>query len=79
MSSSSVGQTILQIVQYADTAFDTAAPFLGLADLEPLADALNALVQKVGAAVQKTTPPLAAEVAAADAAAKAAELAAGLK
>ena len=71
--------TVLQIIGYADTAFDVAAPFAGLGELTPLADALNALAQKVAAAVQKTTPPVAAEIAAADAAAKAAEVAAGLK
>lgn len=71
--------TLLQLVQYADTAFDIIAPFLGVSEFSPLADAVNALAQKIAGAAQKTSPTLSAEVAAADVAAKAAEVAAGLK
>jgi hypothetical protein len=72
--------TFLQIVSYADMAADVAFPMVGQPELAIMADALNAVVQKVAAVLAKQTESvIAAEVAAADLAAKAAEIAAGLK
>jgi hypothetical protein len=72
--------TVLQIINYADMAADIALPLAGQPELVALADALDVVVQKVAAAIAtQTTNTLAAEVAAADLAAKAAEAAAGLK
>lgn len=72
--------TVLQIINYADMAADIALPLAGQPELVALADALNAVVQKIAAAAAKqTSNAVAAEVAAADLAAQAAELAGGLK
>lgn len=71
---------ILQFVEYADKAADIALPLAGQPELVPLVDALNSLLQKVSAAVAtKASNTLSAELAAADLAAQAAEVAAGLK
>ena len=75
----SAADTLLEIIKIADEAFDAVAPVLGLAEATPIADALAALAEKAVGVVNKTTPVLDAEVAAAQAAAKAAALAAGLK
>jgi hypothetical protein len=72
--------TFLQIVNYADLAADVALPMAGQPELVILADALNALVQKVASAASKhSVNAVAAELAAADLAARAAAVAAGLK
>ena len=59
-------------IDIVDAFLDMALPTLGQAELVPLADAVSALGKKIADAVAGQ-PPLAAEVAAADAAAVAAE------
>jgi hypothetical protein len=77
--SSSAVATLLQVVQYADSALDVVLPLAGQSDLVVVADAVNALVKKIAAASAGQTSAVSAEIAAADLAAKAAEAAAGLK
>lgn len=71
--------TLVQIIGYADSALDVVLPLAGQSELVVVADAVNALVKKIAAASAGQTSGVSAEIAAADLAAKAAEVAAGLK
>jgi hypothetical protein len=72
--------SLLKVLNVADATADIVLPLLGQPELAKLVDALSALLQKVSSAVEQAkTNHIAAEVAAADVAAQAAEVAAGLK
>lgn len=71
--------TVAQIIKYADTAADVVLPLAGFDEFAPVIDAVSAFLAKLVAAAATKAPPVDAEIAAADAAFKASELAAGLK